>query len=95
MNFTRLAKKSRVKSRAKTANEDNPFSIYRARDCNTTNSYVALTTSLVEFGPLRKIIWGCIGMGRQILNHHKRCIIIREEDYESNIIIGVVTDINK
>jgi hypothetical protein len=33
MNFTRLAKKARVKSRAKTANEDNPFSIYHALDC--------------------------------------------------------------
>jgi hypothetical protein len=36
MNFTRRQKKARVKSRAKTANEDNPFSIFRARNCTTT-----------------------------------------------------------
>jgi hypothetical protein len=32
-------------------------------------------------GHLEKILRGCIGMGRQISNHHKRCI--REEDCES------------
>jgi hypothetical protein len=38
MNFTNNRKKTRVKSYAKTAFEDNPFSIYRARNCGYCSS---------------------------------------------------------